>query len=370
MSVLFSEISLNTLSLKNRLVRSATWDGLAGPKGEATPATTQLLAGLARGGIGLIISGHAFVSPEGRAGTGQLGIYDDSLIPGLAKMVAEVHRAGGHIAVQLAHAGRFANTELTGLAALGPSPRPSKPADKYREMTVEEIRETVRRFVRAALRAREAGFDAVQIHAAHGYLMSQFLSPAFNQRGDDYGGTVENRGRALIETVQEVRSALGPDYPLLAKLNCRDFADNGLELADSLEIGKALERAGLDALEVSGGTVVSKNQGPSRTGIKNPDQEAYFREEAKAFKKALSIPVILVGGIRTKGLAEKLVEQGNCDLISMSRPLIRQPDLAEKWRRGEAEGTTCLSDNLCLEVGRKGKGVYCLTRERQQGKKG
>ena len=370
MSVLFSTITLNTLGLKNRLVRSATWDGLAGPEGQPTPAGTELLTALARGGVGLIISGHAFVCPEGQAGAGQLGIYDDSLIPGLAKMVEEVHRAGGLIAVQIAHAGRFARTELTGRPALGPSPRPDKPADKYREMTTGEIQETAESFGRAAARAREAGFDAVQLHAAHGYLLSQFLSPAFNQRSDAYGGSALGRARFLLEATAQVRAAVGPDYPLLAKMNCRDFVEDGLELADSLEIGKELEKAGLDALEVSGGTVVSKNLSPSRTGIKTQDQEAYFREEAKAFKQALSIPVILVGGIRTRDLSEKLIQEGYCDLVSMSRPLIRQPDLAERWRKGEAQGTTCISDNLCFKAGARGKGVYCLSRERQQRKKG
>ncbi len=370
MSILFEGISLNTLGLKNRFVRSATWDGLAGPDGEATPAATRLLTDLARGGVGLIISGHAFVGPEGRAGRGQLGIHDDSLVPGLAKMVEEIHRAGGKVAVQLAHAGRFAQPELTGLPALGPSPRSGKPAGQYRKMSEEEIRKTVGDFGRAAARAKEAGFDAVQLHAAHGYLLSQFLSPAFNHRGDGYGGPVENRSRFLLEAVREIRSVAGPDFPLLIKMNCRDFIEGGLELADSLEIGRALEKAGVDALEVSGGTVVSKALGPSRTGIKTPDREAYFREEAAAFKKALGIPVILVGGVRTLSLAQSLVEEGRADLISMSRPFIRQPDLIDRWRRGETQGTTCLSDNLCFKAGDRGGGVYCLSRERQKRKKG
>ncbi len=370
MSILFEEIKLNDLSLKNRFVRSATWDGLADPQGDPTPAMTGLLTSLARGEVGLIVSGHAFIRPEGRASQGQLGIHDDSLVPGLAGMVREIHEAGGKIAVQLAHSGMKAPVDLTKTPALAPSAPEDKSADECREMTLEEIRETVRSYGLAALRAREAGFDAVQIHSAHGYLLSQFLSPAHNRRTDDYGGSPENRSRFLLETVQEIRAQLGPDFPLLVKLNCRDFIPGGMELEESLKVGQALERAGVDALEISGGSAAAGKLGPSRTGLKNEDREAYFRQEAGAFKQALSIPIILVGGIRSLGLAENLVENGTTDLISMCRPFIRQPDLIKKWRTGKTAKASCISDNLCFVAGSRGGGVFCLTEERQMRKKG
>ncbi len=369
MSILFEEVRLNKLKLKNRFVRSATWDGMAGPKGRATPEMTNLLCGLAQGGVGLIVTGHAYVRPEGIASSNQLGIDDDSLVPGLAKMVREVHRSGGAVAMQLAHAGLRALTDLTKTPALAPSPQPDKDPDLCREMTVGEIQEAVRGFALAAKRAKEAGFDAVQIHAAHGYCLSQFLSPAYNFRTDQYGGRVENRSRFLLEAVGEVRSVVGPDFPVLVKINCRDFVENGLELEDSLKIGQALERAGVDALEISGGVLDSRKMGPSRTGLKTEDREAYFREEAAAFKKSLSIPVILVGGNRSLSLSERLVREGFCDLISMSRPFIRQPDLVNRWQAGESDRAACISDSLCFKAPRQKGYVYCLTREQQQKEK-
>ena len=369
MSVLFENININGLTLKNRFVRSATWDGLAGPKGEAAPAMTKLLCDLARGGVGLIVTGHAYIRPEGIASSNQLGIHEDSLIPGLAEMVKEIHRAGGKVAAQLAHAGLHALTDLTKVPALAPSPQPDKGPELCREMTLDQIRKTVKSFGQAAARAREAGFDAVQIHAAHGYCLSQFLSPACNRRSDQYGGSLENRSRFLLEAVKEVRSVLGPDFPVMVKINCRDFVENGLELADSLKVGQALEQAGLDALEISGGVLDSRKMGPSRTGLKTEDREAYFREEAAAFKKTLSIPIILVGGNRSLSLSERLVREGFCDLISMSRPFIRQPDLINRWQAGEEDRAACISDSLCFKAARKEGHIFCLTQEREQEKK-
>jgi 2,4-dienoyl-CoA reductase-like NADH-dependent reductase (Old Yellow Enzyme family) len=221
-------------------------------------------------------------------------------------------------------------------------------------------------FAMAAQRAKEAGFDAVQIHGAHGFLMNQFLSPAFNKRTDDYGGSIENRARALLETLRKIRTAVGNGYPVLIKLNSEDFIDGGLTLEDSVQVGKMLQAEGIDAIEVSGGTVVTGDH--CRTDIDSKEKEAYWREAAKVFKEKLHVPLILVGGVRSFQLAEQLVDQGYADYISMSRPFIREPDLVNRWVSGDLGKATCLSDNLCRGPLLKGEGIYCVI-ERGQLKK-
>jgi 2,4-dienoyl-CoA reductase-like NADH-dependent reductase (Old Yellow Enzyme family) len=199
--------------------------------------------------------------------------------------------------------------------------------------------------------------------------MSQFLSPAFNKRTDSYGGAAENRARALIETLGQVRSAVGKDYPVLIKLNSEDYLEEGLTLEDSLKVGKMLQEAGIDAIEVSGGTGVSGALSASRPGIKSEEKEAYFRTASKAFKEVLDVPIILVGGVRSPDLAEKLLEQGVADYFSMSRPFIREPDLVKRWASGDRSRARCLSDNQCFGPGRAGEGVYCVTEKKEKEKR-
>jgi 2,4-dienoyl-CoA reductase-like NADH-dependent reductase (Old Yellow Enzyme family) len=208
----------------------------------------------------------------------------------------------------------------------------------------------------------------VQIHAAHGYLLSQFLSPLFNLRQDEYGGTVENRYRALGQALKKVRDAAGPDFPVLIKLNSRDFLEGGLDLEDSLDIGRRLKQDGVDAIELSGGVLISKNLSPSRTGITAEEKEAYFAEEARAFKQKVGLPLLLVGGIRSLSVAERIVEQGLADVISMSRPFIREPNLVQRWRSGDRRPAACLSDNQCFRTIRSEEGVYCVVERKEMGK--
>jgi 2,4-dienoyl-CoA reductase-like NADH-dependent reductase (Old Yellow Enzyme family) len=281
-------------------------------------------------------------------------------------MVDAVHGAKGKMVAQISHAGFFANAKWSGASPVGVSPADAYAKSPRRILTEREIREIVESFGRAARRARETGFDGIQLHAAHGYLMSQFLSPVFNKRTDSYGGPVENRARALVETLHEVRSAVGKDYPVLVKLNSEDGLEAGLTVEDSLEVGRRLQNEGIDAVEVSGGTVVSETLNPSRPGIKSEEKEAYFRNAAKAFKEALDVPIILVGGIRSPGLAEKLLEQGVADYFSMSRPLIREPALVKRWASGDRAKARCLSDNQCFRPGREGQGVYCVTERKEK----
>ena len=240
----------------------------------------------------------------------------------------------------------------------------------FQEMTIADIQETVEAFGQAASRAQEAGFDGVEIHAAHSYLLSQFLSPAFNQRTDAYGGSIENRTRILVEVVQVIRERLGRDYPLLVKMNCRDFLEGGLELEDALQASAMLKEAGIDAMEVSGGTFISGDLMPIRTGIVSEKDEAYFQTEARAFKQRLGIPIILVGGIRSFSVAERMVNDHIADYISMCRSFIREPGLINRWQSGDLRKATCLSDSKCLRPSLAGKGAYCVVEKRLQDKEG
>jgi 2,4-dienoyl-CoA reductase-like NADH-dependent reductase (Old Yellow Enzyme family) len=365
MSELFETSEINGLRLANRFVRSATWEGMATEDGACTPRLSDLMVDLARGGVGLIISSHTYVSPEGQAGPWQLGIYSDEQIPGLQSMVNAVHENGGKIVMQLAHAGFFANEELIGQPPLAPSDVDGFSKSSRREMTVEDIRSVVRAFAAGAARAKAAGFDGIQIHSAHGYLLSQFLSPAFNQRNDEYGGDIRNRSRALVEVLQEIRRTVGKNYPVMVKMNCQDFFKNGLQLEDSLKAGAMLVENGIDAIELSGGVLIGGKLVPSRPGINSEEKEAYFRKEAAAFKEKINVPLILVGGNRSFQVAERLVGGDIADYISMSRPLIREPDLIKRWKAGDLRRAACVSDNMCYEPARNGRGIYCLTEKRE-----
>jgi len=367
MHKLFEDSTINGMNLPNRFVRSATWEGMATDHGAVTPQLIDTMTALAAGGVGLIITGHAYVRPEGKASPWQLGIYKDELVPGLREMTTAVHACGGRIIAQLAHAGCFTSAQLTGQPPLAVSDFNGLPTESPREeITDRNIGEIVSSFADAAQRAKSAGFDGVQIHSAHGYLLNQFLSPAYNKRRDDYGGSIHNRARIHLELYHAIRKVVGSSYPILIKMNCRDFVENGLELEESLRVARLLADAGLDAIELSGGTFKSGKLSPSRSKINSQDREAYFREEAIAFKKETSIPLILVGGIRSIEVAEQLVENTVADYISLSRPLIREPGLINRWKTGDHRKAECKSDNLCFKPGREGTGIYCVVKENKK----
>ncbi|MGC8491251.1 MAG: NADH:flavin oxidoreductase [Syntrophobacteraceae bacterium] len=368
MNGVFESGEISGMRLSNRFVRSATWEGLASEEGAVTPALIETMRRLANGGLGLIISGHAYVSPEGKAGPWQLGVYGDELVSGLKTMSQAVHEAGGKIVMQIAHAGRFAPKALTGTPPLVVSDFEGLCKSSRTEITSQEIEKLVRSFSDAAARAKAAGFDGVQIHSAHGYLFSQFLSPIYNRRSDEYGGSIENRARIHLEVLGAIRKAVGPDFPVLMKLNCRDFAENGLSLEDSVQAASLFAKGGLNAIEVSGGMLDGGKLSPSRFGIDSEQKEAYFSEELKAFRKAVDIPLILVGGVRSLEVAERLTRSGQADYISMSRPFIWEPDLVNRWKSGDSRRAQCRSDNLCFKPGLDGEGVQCVTAKRLQGK--
>jgi 2,4-dienoyl-CoA reductase-like NADH-dependent reductase (Old Yellow Enzyme family) len=267
-SILFETTTINGMSLANRFVRSATWEGMATSDGICTGRLTEAMAKLAEGGVGLIITGHAYVSREGQASPWQAGIHDDTTIPGLTQMADAVHQQGGRIAVQLAHAGGRAATSLSGLNAMGPSAVRKDGTAICREMNQEDLANVVRAFGVAAARAKRCGFDAIQIHAAHGYLLNQFLSPQSNQRSDQYGGTLANRSRVVLVVLRSIREAVGRDYPILIKLNSEDFTDGGFSVEDMLELAGLLEEAGIDAIELSGGSTANEAKySSSRLGL-------------------------------------------------------------------------------------------------------
>jgi 2,4-dienoyl-CoA reductase-like NADH-dependent reductase (Old Yellow Enzyme family) len=225
MSKLFESNDLNGMTLKNRFVRSATFEAMADENGTCKPELTKLLAELAREEVGLIITGFTFVSLVGRSRPGQTGIHKDELVSPLTELTRAVHKEGGTIVMQIMHAGCNSFSIPEGEYALGPSPRNMPQGCECREMTKAEISETVADFVKAAVRVKASGFDGVQIHGAHGYLLSQFLSPFFNKRTDEYGGSLENRARIVLECLSGIRSAVGNDYPVLIKINSDDYLD-------------------------------------------------------------------------------------------------------------------------------------------------
>ncbi len=366
MSKLFETSDINGMQLSNRFVRSATMEGMAKDDGESTPKLSNVMGKLAKGRIGLIITGHAYVRPDGKAARRQLGISEDKCIDGLREMTRAVHAYDGKIIVQLSHAGFFSYAKLTGQTPMAPSQVEGFAKSPRKEMTLEEINDVTDAFVQAARRAMEAGFDGIQVHGAHGYLFNQFLSPAFNKRSDPYGGSVENRSLFLTDAIRSIRSAVGGKYPILVKLNAQDHIERGMTLDDSLKVGLMLQEAGVDALEISGGTPISGKFGASRTKIDSEDKEAYFRKEARAFKEKLDIPIIAVGGIRSFQLAEQIIHEGDADYISMCRPLIREPDLVARWESGDVRKSSCISDNGCFKAAMKETGIYCVVEEKEK----
>ena len=234
-------------------------------------------------------------------------------------------------------------------------------------MTKEDIRRIEGAFANAAVRARKAGFDGIQLHAAHGYLLSQFLSPLWNKRNDSYGGPAENRARMLIETTRAVRKAVSKDFAVMVKMNCEDFIEGGFTVDDMLVVCAMLEEAGMDAVEMSGGSFYSGDFQPSRTGqVACVPEEAYYVAAAKRYKKAINLPLILVGGIRSFDVADRLIKEGVTDYVAFSRPLITEPDLINRWKSGNRERAECRSDNLCFKPAFAGQGVYCVMKEKRK----
>lgn len=364
-NILFTPISINRMELRNRIVRSATHEGLADEAGFYTDALIGILQSLAYADIGLIITGHAFVTPSGRAGRFQTSAASDECIDHWRRATRRVHAGKGKIVLQLAHAGGMAADPAV---AAGPSPfkgSASRPVCK--ELSISEIHLLTEAFVQSAIRAREADFDGVQIHAAHGYLLSEFLSPHYNRRLDFYGGTLENRARFLLETVDAVRRAVGPEFPVMVKLNTCDFVPDGLTAEECAAVCQMLEQHKVDAIELSGGvpdapevySSVRRNDLPSGSPL-------YYEAAARLVKSSVSIPILLVGGVRDPKQGMALIEGGVCDLLSLSRPLIREPGLASRWQAGDLTEAECIRCNACFRPILTGRGFGCMLLKRLQ----
>ena len=362
MSKLFESTTINGMTLKNRFVRSATFEGMADTDGACTPQLTNLMTELAKGNVGLIISGYAYVNQQGKSRRGQLAVSAEELIPGLAQMTDAVHKESGKIVMQIAHAGCNSFVIPAGEKALGPSAMEMPQGCSCREMTKAEISETIEDFVKAAVRAKKSGFDGVQLHAAHGYFLSQFLSSFYNKRTDEYGGSLENRARVVLATLRGIRSAVGDNFPVLIKINSDDFLKGGFTKNEMVQVAATLEKEGIDAIEVSGGTHLSPSEYSfsRKTGVVSTDKELYFRDAARLYKDKINVPLLLVGGIRSYDVAEQVVNEGLADYISLCRPLIREPHLIRRWQSGDTSRATCISCNECFKPARATEGVYCV----------
>ncbi|MCE5333719.1 MAG: NADH:flavin oxidoreductase [Desulfobacteraceae bacterium] len=360
MSILFEETSIGAMRLANRFVRSATYESRAAEDGGCTPELAEFIAETARGGAGLVITGHAYVMKNGKAGPGQTGVYGDELIPGLKQVAEKVHEAGGKVALQLSHAGGNTRPEWISGPMLAPSTFRSLHGEMAGQMSAAEIEETIEAFVRAGVRARAAGFDAVQLHASHAQLLHQFISPFWNRRTDAYGGSTEKRLRAVAEICGGLRRELGAGFPVLVKLSSGDFMEGGLEVVESARIAKRLCEAGTSAIEVTGGSRYPGAVPHIRSGIVSEKDEAYFAENALRIKAQIDAPLILVGGIRSFGVAESLVERGVADCIAMCRPFICEPHIVKRWKSGDRSRARCVSDNRCFFESYRAPPLRCL----------
>ena len=354
-SVLFEKGKIKNLELKNRFVRSATAEGLTTADGSPTKELGDVYRTLAENEVGLIVTSGACIEswqkyPESLGLLSPLVISEDRYIEPWRETTRAVRERGARIAMQIGHLGRQDVVELRGSAPIAPSPVPiaGRPVTP-REMTAEDIEDVVEKFAQACRRVQEAGFDAVQFHGAHGNLINNFMSPFTNHRTDEYGGSIENRARFVMDIAARARQMVGPDFPIMIKMNFNDFVPNGLEPDDAVKIAGLIAEAGIDCIEVSGGTLSESGDRIAVKGIKNVDDEAYFQAYSKALKEQVSIPVILVGGHRTPESMAAVLENGAADFVSMSRPLIREPGLIRRWKNGDTQKAKCISCNMCFE---------------------
>ena len=373
MSILFNPFILRKIELKNRFVFSACEDNLATEDGLVTDAIIHKNQRLAKGEIGLIISGHLSVHLWGRTRKHQLGIYSDHMIPGLRRVVESVHGESGKIIFQLGHAGLSTTREVIGRPPMGPSAKDD-------QMNEDSIREVINAFGKAAERAAQAGADGIQLHAAHGYLINEFLSPFFNHRDDTWGGSEENRFRLIKEILIAVKAVLTREMVLLVKLNAHDHTPGeGVIPPLAVAYAKRLADLGIDGLEVSCGTSISpwnmcRGDIPVQEilrGVSEPRrakveeslermkgrvnlEEGYNLAAAKMMRSMMGgTPLFAVGGWRNVRAMEEAVHRGDIDLIPLCRPLIREPSLVRNIREGKVDAASCISCNRCLiAVGR------------------
>ncbi len=381
MPSLFEATKIKSLELRNRLVRSATFEAMADEEGRPTEALFKLYRRLAKGGVGLIVTGYAYVSPDGRNPfPGMSAIDRDGLIPDYRALTRRVHEYGASIAMQIAHCGRQTTARAIGVQPIAPSAVKDKShLSKPRPMTEEDIERVLDDFAEAARRVAESGFDAVQLHAAHGYLISQFLSPHTNRRTDDWGGSVENRMRFVAEVYRRCRAQVGEDYPILVKISAEDAMKGGLRVEEGAVMAQMMAEMGFDGIEVSSGIAEDGLSGIrgdvpieafltdwpmyrersrafkslmrrfGRKLVKPPPlTEAFNRGAAAAIRKRTRVPLFLVGGITDPAVMEEIVEGGEADYIALCRALIADARFPNQIRAGRREPSPCSHCNLCL----------------------
>lgn len=333
---IFEPYQLRGLTLKNRLISAPCERNFANTDGSVTQRYIDFVVERAKGGIGLINIESIYIDPVGRGHIRQLGIYDDKLIPGFKRMTDAVHEHGARIASHLMHCGRETSSYITGFQPVAPSNVPCSVlagGDIPRELTVNEIRRLVEEFGEAARRSIEAGFDLIEIHGAHGYLINQFLSPFSNKRDDAYGGSFEKRMRFPLEIVAKVRSVVGSDVPVGYRMSADEKIDGGLTIDDSVIFSKALEKAGVDLIDVSAGIYESV------IWIAQPMafSQGCLVELGEKIKENVNIPVCVVGRINHPEVAEEILASGKADFIALGRPLHADPYWPQKAEEGRVE---------------------------------
>ncbi len=332
MKTLFDETRIGPVTLRNRFIRSATWEAMADSAGHPTERLVEVYRNLARGGVGLIITSATLIIPDATGPPGMLAIHDDSFIPEYRDLTSMIHRNGCPVVMQLVFPGRN-----------GGMWSPAVPSH-------EEIHAIVRSFGESAVRAKDAGFDGVQIHAGHGYFLSQFLNAKKNTRTDNYAGSAGNRARFILEIFDEIRARAGKDFGVLIKINCSDFEeDDGVFEACRYACGRLAAR-GIDAIEITGGA--GSVPGLKETGF----EESVLRNYAAEIAREVSVPVIMVGVNRTLSVMDQLLNSTGIGYFSLSRPLLRQPDLVNLWENDPGTVSECLSCDQC----RQPEGNICL----------
>ncbi|MBN1829273.1 MAG: NADH:flavin oxidoreductase [Deltaproteobacteria bacterium] len=378
---IFDPAVLAGMQLKNRILRSATHEGMSDETGSPTENLKKLYVRLAKGGAGAIITGFAGIQSNGKGHLFGMSMIDsDDLIPAYREIVDAVHEYNTPIIMQIAHCGRQTRSKTTGLQTVAPSALRDAffSEDMPRELSDEEINELIDNFVKSIVRAKKAGFDGVQLHAAHGYLLSEFLSSHSNRRKDRWGGSTENKYRLIGEIFKRATNVIG-DYPILVKLNAYDGRKSGMKPDEAVRIAMMLEASGCAAIEVSCGIVEDglysirgeelpvdaameynfkyKNlPSPVKTIVKpilkrvmkQPKPLLKFNlDSALQIKKAVAIPVIVVGGINNIGDIDDIVANKGIDFVSMCRPFIIEPDIANKFNKGIQSASKCILCNYC-----------------------
>ncbi len=353
MSCVFEPNEFCGIQLSNRFVRSATMENLAA--GDRTPSKdlVALYEKLAEGGVGLIITSSVRPDRSWDPHSNGRGMCLDkgTMIPAFKDMVSRVHDAGSKTFIQLGTFFRYKGK-------LAAPCEESKSNDGY-VVTPEDIRDITRQYGLAGEYSREAGFDGIQINAAHGFPLSRFLSPCYNLRRDDYGGSVVNRARIICEIAAEIKQRCGDDFPILIKMNVSDFCDGGIDIDEAERIAQTIAAGGITAIEASGGGIGHDMTwlGPDR---KKDWKEGYLRTYAAELKSKISLPLIMVGGLRSYAMIEKILHRNEADLIAMSRPLIREPGLIRRWEDGDLRPANCISCNGCMERFKDNRSVRCI----------